>query len=266
MILLKKLFVFGGRSELSDQQVGRCSLELGLTVERKDTLGGAESDLLEYEVPGRDGTVFVPRNRRKNVTVVYETYLKAPGKRDIPQYVGDIKRWLLAEPGKYRKLEDSYDPDHYRWAVYRGGFNAEEVIRGYTRQAIAFSCLPYRYRKVGDRELHVNQGQSIVLYNDTGFEALPLIQVELSTGTIANVTVRYGASGGESVIVTNIPKDVSRVLLWSENKELQLFSTSGEERFAAIDRFPVLYPGKNTLTVVGGRVTGAAIRPLWREL
>ena len=52
------------------------SRDYNLVIESKSILNAPEPDLQEYEIPGRDGTVFISNNRRRNVDISYTTFLK----------------------------------------------------------------------------------------------------------------------------------------------------------------------------------------------
>ena len=43
------------------------SRDYNLVIESKSILNAPEPDLQEYEIPGREGTVFISNNRRRNV-------------------------------------------------------------------------------------------------------------------------------------------------------------------------------------------------------
>ena len=46
----------------------RSSLDLGLKIEWKSILNGPEPDLQEYEIPGRDGKVYLSNRRRRSAS------------------------------------------------------------------------------------------------------------------------------------------------------------------------------------------------------
>ena len=143
-----------------------------LVIESKNILGSPEPDLQEYQVPGRDGSVFISNKRRKNVEVSYDTFLRVSHMEDLQPYVTGIKGWLLADPGAYFRLEDDYDLAHYRMATYLSGIEFDNAWRWAARQTLTFSCLPYRYLKTGEQPVAAESG-TVSVYNPTAFEALP---------------------------------------------------------------------------------------------
>lgn len=251
MSVLKSFFTFGGVS----------SKDLSLTIEEKDILNCAEADVNGYEIPGRDGVVFESNRRYRNVEITYETYLKVSEKEDLARFTGDIKRWLLSRPGAYRRLEDTYDPDHYRMAAVVGPLEIEESGERFTRQSITFTCKPFRYRKAGEMKIIIGNG--ITLQNDTGFDALPLFEITMkNSGT---VTISVESESGARYEETITAKSASRITVDSEIGEAEQSRTEAV-LFFTLDNFPRLLPGKNTITVTGANVASAQITPRWREL
>ena len=114
------------------------SLSNGLVVEHKHILSAPEPDLLSYEIPGRDGTVYLDTGRRKNIDISYDTYLHVQKSMDKQAWITGIKQWLLSNPGHYFKLEDDFDLDHYRMAAYAQGLEVQDEWRWDTRQTPPF--------------------------------------------------------------------------------------------------------------------------------
>lgn len=255
MPILKNYFVFGNVS----------SLIHAITVESKETLGSAEPDIEEYTIPGRDGKFPVFNGRYHNVSIPYECYMAAPKEEDLARYAGDLKRWLLSRPGEYRRLEDTYDRDHFRLALYSGGIDLDEVVRGHTRQTIVFDCKPFRYRKAGERSFSFEAGEGRVLNNDTGFDANPKLEIQLLKGNLddrVTITVDTEGSGGAVFSISSIPDN--QELLGLDGETRGVWSDGNYTNL--VKAFPVLPPGKSTITVSGERVAGVTLTPQWREL
>lgn len=251
MSILKPFFVFGGVSSKS----------MCLTIEDKDILSGAEADVTEYEIPGRDGTVFESNGRYNNIEIAYETYLKVAEQEDLPRFTGELKRWLLSGPGEYRRLEDTYDPDHYRIATVQGGLKIEQAGRRFTRQSILFSCKPFRYRKSGERKIKIGDG--LTLQNDTGFTARPKIEINMQGSGLVLIRVE-GESG--TPYATSIETTGAQRLILDSASEEALQSGNTTTSYIPLDTFPELRPGKNRIIISGAKITSAQITPCWREL
>lgn len=254
-MILKPFFCFGSRS----------SKELGLSIESKQIYTGGTAEIDELLLPGRDGSYLDHKNRRNNTEVVYETYLKAERPEELLRMTTEVNRWLLSQPGQYRRLEDTYDPDHYRKAAITESLEIEQVTKRFARQSVVFTCLPYRYRKSGEHPISFDK--TIVLQNDTGFPALPALEIEVTASQYSFVTVRIDydlADGASPYAQTWETKTGGTLLLDSEAQEARL--TSGAVLYLQAERFPTLRPGENTITVSGSGITGCQITPHWREL
>lgn len=249
---------------------GESGLQYGLLVEDKRILRSAEPDVDEYQVPGRDGTVCVSNNRYQNVEISYDTFFKAPEERDVPIYATELKRWLLADPAKYYRLEDSYDPDHYRMARYSGGLDPDNIASVFGRQTIQFTCLPWRWKISGEIEIELPGGISgadqLELYNSTGYTARPLIKLAVS------------GTGGVTIKMTDESKEVyyeetlsgitpTQGLAVIDCEEQRIYDVNGKIMMSnVLPRFPELHPGTVTITVSGDSYTGGIIIPRYREL
>ena len=245
------------------------SRDYNLVIESKSILNAPEPDLQEYEIPGRDGTVFISNNRRRNVDISYTTFLRVPIQEDIQPYVTSIKNWLLAKPGQYLRLEDTYDLEHYRLATYRQGLDFEHTWRWYTRQTATFSCKPYRYLRDGDNRVTASAGQAVV-YNPTMFDALPEIYLYLGQnyGGSSNITITYEDGTKYEQTVSGITRQYvgTNVILDAENQVVKAEFPEALINTAELAVFPSLKPGTNTISITGGGMSGFAVVPHWREL
>lgn len=249
----------------------RSSLDLGLKIEGKSILNGPEPDLKEYEIPGRDGKVYLSNRRRRSVEVSYDTFLKVPRPEDKQGYVTAIKGWLLGNPGEYLRLEDTYDLEHFRRATYTAGLDFIDEWDLFTKQTITFSCLPYRYLKTGEQSIPAESG-TVSAYNPTAFEAFPKLGFALGfqfsggaitfqvyssageyTGTLRGIPAKYA---GLQVVVDSNSKTVGVLM-----PDFTVIPT------AQLESFPVFRPGENQVSVTGGSgVSLAYAVPMWREL
>ena len=247
---------------------GVSSLQMGLKIENKTILNGPEPILEEYSIPGRTLPYYM-QDGYSPVVVSYNTFLKVGDPSDFPLNAGAIKGWLQKDPTKFYRLEDDYDLDHYRKAAYQGGVDFETGWKRFARLPINFTCDPYRYLRNGDQRVTASSTSSIELYNPTSFEALPEIVVFYGSfnGTgIINIEYEDGTSYNGSFV--GMATSGYAFLIDSEEQIFRNGDTDDSPIYpgAQLDIFPVLKPGKNTVSI---NISGASqwgVRPRWREL
>ena len=98
-------------------------------------------------VPGRNGDIVIDENAFNNVGREYnlayafglfeESFLEAARK-----FVD-----FLANCGGYARLEDTYEPDYYRMAIYRSGGQLPNFYDLATAMVVKFECKPQRFLK-----------------------------------------------------------------------------------------------------------------------
>lgn len=150
------------------------SLEYGLFIASKGTYNGAERDVTRQSVPGRSGDLITDNGRYKNVDIPYSLTLLNDTERSFTVLTRQIKAWLLAESG-YFELWDSYDPEYFRLASYKGGVNIEQELRDLGSLSITFDCKPYKYSFEGKKPVVFTAAGS--LYNSEPFSSAPYIKV-----------------------------------------------------------------------------------------
>ena len=164
---------------------GKGSASMGMTISGSGTFDAAERDVESVSIPGRNGDLVVDHGRFKNVSVTYPVSICA----DFAIYAEAARVWLLSGAG-YRRLEDDYDPEHFRMALYKGPLNFTTGFLNQTGETnIAFHCKPQRFLKSGERVITM---EAPGYFNGpNNFEALPLIKV-------------YGAGAGTLTVGTYV--------------------------------------------------------------
>lgn len=147
------------------------SAQLGLHVTGSATYGAPERDMEMISIPGRNGDLIIDKGRYKNIPVSYPVSIP----RNFPERAEEVRAWLLSRPG-YRRLEDDYDPEHFRLAAYKGPLGLEAGVLNRTGEGtISFDCKPQRFLKAG--AMPVTFYGAGMLRNPTLFPAKPLISV-----------------------------------------------------------------------------------------
>lgn len=216
------------------------------------------------EIPGRNGAYFLDKGRFKNIEVVYKAAMGAANETDFRDGIAAVRSWLCSKKG-YQRLEDEFNPDEYRLAVFKDGAEVRNVDQKTGTFDIIFDCKPQRFLKSGETAVTVASGGTIT--NPTLFDARPMLEVsgygniniDGETINIANTTigdiVLFGS--GSIEFATNLPKSVTF--------DSNLFNTG--------DSITVLHPSYSiafrlapdtTITSVSTTVTGAQIYN-WHE-
>ena len=228
--------------------------EFSMYVEKYPTQTGAQRKCNTVSVPGRNGDLHFLENAFANYTQAYECYFH--GELCMPEQAHAVKAWLLGD-GSYRRLEDIYDPLHFRLASFRGPLDIENVLNKYGRCTVCFDCAPQAFLKSGEHA--VKFPAEGILHNPTAYTALPIVTVyghAAGTVTIGTNTVKVNA------ITDPIILDCDTQNAYSQPGEGAPQNQNGNIR--AIP-FPSLSPGDNVISFSGG-ITMIEIIPRWWEL
>ena len=127
------------------------------------------------EIPGRNGFYALDQGRFNNTEVTYHVVVDGSDDADFSEEIADVREWLCSGTG-YKRLEDDYNPNEYRMAVYRNGFETDEAFWNGAEFDITFDCKPQRWLTSGETATAVaNNG---TLTNPTRFDAEPLLEVK----------------------------------------------------------------------------------------
>lgn len=138
---------------------GKKSSSLGVHVSGKGTYNAAELDISSHVVPGRNGEILISNGRYKNIDITYPAF--APS--DFEARVQAVRNWMRSAEG-YRRIEDNYDPDHFRMGIAKKvlTFNTSQLNRGANFQMV-FDCKPQRFLKSGEEPFAVGEWGPTVL-------------------------------------------------------------------------------------------------------
>lgn len=232
----------------------KTTADFSMHVEKFPAQIGAQRKHNTVSVPGRNGDLHFLENAFTNYTQVYECYFH--GELSTPEQAHAVKAWLLGD-GSYRRLEDIYDPQHFRLASFRGPLDIENILNKYGRCTVCFDCAPQAFLKSG--EYAVSFSTAGVLHNPTAYTALPMITV-------------YGNAAGTLTIGANTVtiKSIADPLILDCDTQ-NAYSQPGDGapqnqngNILAIP-FPSLSPGDNVISFTGG-ITRIEIIPRWWEL
>lgn len=204
-----------------------------------------ERDYTVTHIPGRNGDIIQDNGCYKNVERTYEVSFDAPNE-DFATYANSVSAWLHSTTG-YARLEDSYEPNYYRMATYQESNIFENLYNQAGTATIVFECKPQRFLKTGDNAIAIQN--SLTIINPTGFEAYPLFKV---TGTSGVLTVN-----GNSITFSSIN---DFVMLDCELQDA--YKENINKNSTISGTFPVLKPGSNTISWIGG-ISSVTMKPRW---
>ena len=211
---------------------GKNSLELGVYTTGSGSFDAAELDVDKYEVAGRNGDVIIPKNRYKNIEVIYPAF--------IPKQFGDkvqsVRNWLRSAK-VYSRLEDTYDMDHFRMGRASGVQSFEPVNRNDGANfEMTFDCKPQRFLKVGETPETVEAETKTASGEIASFDSVAVVPL-----TSAEVSLSPIQSGSGDPSPTNI-----RPISGHTGAELKI----GETYPTAVNTYSVTFTDQGT--VYGG--------------
>lgn len=137
---------------------GVSSLSLGIHVETFPNYVAPQKTYETFTVPGRHGTLCLPTGTFENVERTYEIsfgkHVRGKPITYFTEMATKVAQWLMSGEG-YVRLEDGYEPDYYRMAVYSGGLDIENILNQGGRATITFDCMPQRFLKEGEQPVRV---------------------------------------------------------------------------------------------------------------
>jgi phage-related protein len=157
--------MFGG--EYSDQY--------GIYVETFPSDTWPEYEYGHHKVYGKNGDVLTDPKRFNNVSRKYK--ISAYDYNDYRSVAKKVSEWLHKTiSNKYIRLEDSYEPDIYRMAVYEESNELENLLGVAGKCEIEFNCKPQKFLISGDEGIEITEDNQII-HNPTDRDASPLITI-----------------------------------------------------------------------------------------
>ena len=131
---------------------------LPCTVERFPAIKKAQRKFRQYKIPGRNGDIFFQDDAYENVIQSYEIYA-GDGTYGSQHPWTNLAKYLYLDG--YQELKDTYDPDHFRKAVFNGPIDVENSWNTHGRATIEFNCRPERYLNSGNTPVTFAAGASL---------------------------------------------------------------------------------------------------------
>lgn len=201
-------------------------------------------DVETIEIPGKNGTLSIDNKRFYNVPIIYPSFIV----QDFRANYTALKAQMMSKSG-YKKLTDTYDPEHYRKARFNSEITPEmDQLNRHGKFELVFDCDPRRFLKSGERVTTFMSAGAIK--NPSMYSALPLMRV-YGAGTVA--------INGISFTITNASEYTD---IDCEAQEAYKGSVSCNGNIELTDGvFPSLDKGVNNITMTG--VTRVDLTPRW---
>jgi phage-related protein len=227
---------------------GVSSLDYGIQVESPPNYEIPERNYEITPIPGRNGELTLDRGGYKNVNRSYQIAIGAVG-GDFTTLANKISKWLHSGSG-YARLEDSYEPDHYKLATYSEDGSISNILQQAGRLTINFNRKPQRFLKTGDTKSIITIPTTLV--NPTDQSALPIITVKGSGAGVLHV-------GSYVVTISDI---INYIDLNSDIEEAYNGIINLNGYITLSNGFPKLIPGDNLISFSGG-ITSVEVLPKW---
>lgn len=226
---------------------GENSLDYGVYITGNAVYNAPERVVDMITIPGRNGALSLDQGRFENITVTYPAGTFGSSQSEFASAISDFRN-ALASRHNYVRIEDDYHTDEFRLGLYKSGLEVDPVSMNRAGEFdIVFDCKPQRFLKSGENVYTRTASGSI--NNPTLFEARPLLVV---TGT-GNLTVN-GVQIAISATPTTIDCEAMEAYNGTKSRNSDIVLTP--------NKFPILKPGNNTITL-GSGITKVEITPRW---
>lgn len=217
---------------------GKCTNEFGIVIQEPPVYDFPEKDYEIQHVPGRTGDIVVDLGSYKNTQRTYnlvniftnEGTAIFPWKSGTTPLASDfitrakaMVKWFIDAKG-YCRLEDDYEPDVYRKAMYYAGGSFANLYDQGTAIQATFECKPQRFYKVGSEPNTYESGEVFIIDSTHKNEySYPFIKFNSSTSFNTNVDITFKSVTSATVdrytfSFTNLPNNTTEINIDWENK------------------------------------------------
>ena len=229
---------------------GISSQDLHIQVQTEPSYDFPEKDYEVTHVPGRNGDIVIDQGSWQNVSRKYNLAMDA-GKISYTEVASKLVQWLHSASG-YARLEDSYEPDFYRMAMYKDSGSISNIFNKAGQIEVEFTCKPQRYFKSGEAaDIFVASSE---YRNPTDFPAKPLIKIHGSGSGVVGI-------GAYTVTINDI---IDGMIVDSEQQDTYKDQMNCNSK-VSITEYTKLVSGNNAISISGG-VTSIEIIPRWWTL
>lgn len=205
---------------------GKYSRGYGVYITGEAVFNAPEREVEMISIPGRNGAFALDKGRFNNIEVTYPAGIFADTEADFAEAISEFRNFLCSRKG-YVRLQDEYNPNEYRMAVYKSGLEVDPAMLKAGQFNIVFDCKPQRFLTSGETAIAVTSGGTLT--NPTLFESSPLLEaegygkilfdngyeIELVNGMLGNIQLlersKKNYAGGDTVFSESVTFDTSLV-------------------------------------------------------
>lgn len=213
----------------------KSNLEVGLSIISRPNIPSPKQKIQSVSIPGIDGT-YTEILGYEDLSISVEFNKKC--RTDFQDFIRKINEWFYHLQD--RKLYFSDDLDFYYRVKRVVVEDKERQRKHYTKFKVTFICEPYQYTDDGRFGMTIQSGAEI--YNPYYVESLPIFKLYgegLMTLKVNHQVIEVNV--GQSLII-----DSEKKLTYREDGTLCNANQKGE--------YPVLEPGRNIVSITGGRL------------
>lgn len=186
------------------------SKDFGVYISDTGAFNAPERDVEMIEIPGRNGAYALDKGRFNNIEVTYNAFVATDSESDYISGINALRNALCSRKG-YCRLEDEFNPNEYRMAVYKSGLKVSSVGDKSGEFTITFDCQPQRFLKSGETAVAVASGGTIT--NPTLFDASPILEVygygNITIGESGSVQIAKDVLVGDVVLSNGVTRSIS---------------------------------------------------------
>jgi len=247
---------------------GVSTLDLGVVIQTPPVYEFPSKRFDVVQIQGRNGDLIIDKNSFNNVNREYNLASVFRKNDSFIENVRVLVDWLSSASG-YARLEDSYEPDYFRLAMYRSGGQLPNFYDQATAMIVKFECKPQRFLKSGEIQLDVDfTGIWVEIINPTKYVALPEIEI---VGGFTYIDVANGVDHNNPDGLTRVTLDdpsiaVETIIIDSDLQDAYTPTKYVNNEISISNGFVTLQPGSNWIKInpiVGDGTTSVKIKPRW---
>lgn len=228
------------------------SRNYGVYISGDAVFNAPERDVEMIEIPGRNGAFALDKGRFSNIEVTYPAGLFGNSEADFAAGINALRNALASRKG-YCRLEDDYNSNEYRMAVYKSGLDVTPARLKAGQFDIVFECKPQRFLKSGETAQAVTSGGTIT--NPTLQASKPLLEVTgMGDLSVGDVSMTIGGTSSQTLFIDCDIMETYSVSGGTITPQNSLVTLSGYE-------YPALIPGETEINFTG--ISQVVVTPRW---